>query len=234
MCAQGNEEELASNAVRFLRKNKNLLIEKFANSTRFPSVEKPLSIFMAGSPGAGKTELSKKLVEALERPSVRIDADDIRMMLPGYNGANASVFQHAASIGVEMLYDHVLAKIQDCILDGTFANYTKAFSNVERSLKRGRAVVILYVYQDPKIAWQFTQARELVEGRRIPKDAFIEQFFAARANVNQIKKSFGSKIIIWLIKKDHGGDNVWSELNVMSVDEHIPLRYTQDILKKIL
>lgn len=234
MFADENEEALASNAVRFLRKNRDLLVEKFADSKRFPSVEKPLSIFMAGSPGAGKTELSKKLVGGLERPSVRIDADDIRMMLPGYNGANASVFQHAASIGVEMLYDHVLVKTQDCILDGTFANYAKAFSNVERSLKKGRAVVILYVYQDPKIAWQFTQARELVKRRHIPKDAFIKQFFAARANVNQIKKSFGSKIIVWVVGKDHKGDNVWSELNVTSVDEHVPLRYTQDILEKIL
>ncbi|MEK7481492.1 MAG: zeta toxin family protein, partial [Patescibacteria group bacterium] len=192
-----------------------MLIEKFADTTRFPSVEKPLSVFMAGSPGAGKTELSIKLVEALERPSVRIDADDIRILLPGYNGMNASLFQRAASIGVELLYDYVLTSGQDCILDGTFANYNKALLNVERSLKRGRAVVILYVYQNPKTAWQFTQARELIDGRRVPKDAFIKQFFAARENVNRVKDILKKQVFIWVINKS-GVE--WSELNVDSID----------------
>ncbi len=46
---------LSEKAKKFVKENKKFLIEKFASLNKFPSKEKPFSIFMAGSPGAGKT-----------------------------------------------------------------------------------------------------------------------------------------------------------------------------------
>mgnify|MGYP001462573950 CR=1 FL=1 len=64
---------------------------------------------------------------------VRIDADDIRELMRevGYNGANAEQFQHAATKGVNILYDEVLRKKYSAILDGTFA-YGNWRENIER------------------------------------------------------------------------------------------------------
>jgi hypothetical protein len=57
-------------------------------------------------------------------------------------------------------------------------------------LDKGRKVAIFYIYQDPLIAWKFTQIREKVEGRYIPKEAFIDAFFNAKENVEKMKKEF--------------------------------------------
>lgn len=99
---------------------------------------------------------------------MRIDADEIRAFCPGYSGTNAHVFQDAANKGVNILYDHALENSINCILDGTFA-YADVVQNIERSLKRARRVEIWFVYQDPKTAWAFTKAREVVESRRVAK-----------------------------------------------------------------
>ena len=48
------------------------------------------------------------------------------------------------------------------------------------SRAKGRQVQVVYVYQEPHLAWQFVQARELVEGRSIPAERFVHQFFESR------------------------------------------------------
>lgn len=79
-----------------------------------------------------------------------------------FTGTNSEIVQGASAlgVGVEKLYDSALKNKQNLILDGTFAAYDKSFSNVQRSLKRGRVVEIFYLYQDPRIAWDFTKKRE--------------------------------------------------------------------------
>jgi len=99
---------------------------------------------MAGSPGAGKTEVSKRLIEEFENKPVRIDADEIRQMFDGYTGTNAHIFQSACTMGVNKLYDYALERRFNVILDGTFA-YAKALENVGRSLCRNREVRIYYL-----------------------------------------------------------------------------------------
>lgn len=67
--------------------------------------------------------------------AIRIDADEIRCIIPSYNGENSHILQSAASIGVEKLYDYVLNKRKSAIIDGTLAiDFTKVANNLERSL----------------------------------------------------------------------------------------------------
>lgn len=146
-----NEEEskLSEEAFTWLKGQKDLLVEKFASEIKYVSNESPTTLFMAGSPGAGKTEVSKRLMEKFSEQPVRIDADEIRALCPGYNGSNAHVFQKAANKGVNILYDYILSKGLNTILDGTFA-YGGATDNVGRSLKKDRKVELFYIYQNPK------------------------------------------------------------------------------------
>ena len=164
----------SENAKKFIKKNKHLLFEKFASGKVYQSNENPISLFMAGSPGAGKTEYSKRFIERFDSNIVRIDADEIREIIPQYNGANSDVVQGAASIAVDILYSYTLKNKYNLLLDGTFAKFEIVYRNIERSINKNREVAIHYIYQDPLVAWRFTKKREKLEGRRVPKKVFVE------------------------------------------------------------
>ena len=229
------EEELqqSKTAEVYIKKHKNLLIEKFASEKDYVPDVHPVSLFMAGSPGAGKTEVSKRLIEEFENKPVRIDADEIRSMFDGYTGMNAHIFQVACTIGVHKLYDYVLKNELNTILDGTFA-YAKALENVDRSIRRNREVRIYYLYQEPVLAWEITKKREALEHRHVSKEVFIEAFFRARENAEGAKETFGDRVKLNLIIKNakEGTDEII--INISRIDQFLKVRYTVDILKKQL
>ncbi|MDP3888798.1 MAG: zeta toxin family protein [bacterium] len=200
-----DSDSIEEKAKKWVKENKRVLIEKFASLSQFPGVSNPFTIFMAGSPGAGKTEFSKSWIKEYDPRTkiVRIDADEIRDMIPGYIGGNAYKFQGATTLGVEKLFDYVQDHGQNVIVDGTFSNFYKSRQDVERAINKGRKVGIVYIYQDPKIAWEFTKKREKVEGRRVSRKMFIESFLFAKDNVNKIKSIFRDKIELHLIEKNY-------------------------------
>lgn len=236
-----NDEQIKAEALAFARANRRELADKLTDITKYPTVEFPVSVFMAGSPGAGKTEFSRNLLFGLEQRHgriLRIDGDEVRTVLPGYNGKNSHLFQGAVSLVVEKIHDLALSKKQNFILDGTLFKYEKAVDNIKRSLKRARLTTIFFVYQDPKIAWQFTQAREKKEGRNIPKQAFIEQFFGSRETVCRLRQEFKSDLFIYLIKKNFVDNSLefieeiaW---NGQNLDEFIPEQYSKEELETLL
>lgn len=184
-----NDDELkqSGDAYRWLKKNEKSIIQEFINTEQFVSDSQPITLFMVGTPGVGKTEVSKQLIKRFTQKPVRIDADEIRVKCPGYRGANAHIFQKAATKGVHMLYDYALKKHVNVILDGTFA-YANALENIKRSLDYNRKVEIYFVYQDPIQAWDFTKKREEIEQRRVDKATFINSYFKSRENVNLAKE----------------------------------------------
>ncbi len=233
-----NEEEKAicEQAIAFARKNKKSVALEITDLAIYPADSNPVSVFMAGSPGAGKTEASKALLTAVEEEgtkTVRIDPDELRGRFEGYSGDNSWLFHPATSILVDKIHDLVLKNEQNFLLDGTLSNYDKARSNIERSLKRDRFVQIYYVYQEPEMAWRFVKAREKQEGRRILPEHFIEQYFAARKAVNQLKIDFGKDIRVDLLLKNLDGSDKVYKANVDQIDNHIPEKYTEEDLIRI-
>ncbi len=97
-----DEEKITGNAVAFARRNKKRIARERTDPRRYEPEERPISIFMAGSPGAGKTEIAKEYVAALDELKaegidglgniLRIDPDDLREELPGYTGNNSWLF----------------------------------------------------------------------------------------------------------------------------------------------
>jgi hypothetical protein len=110
-----NEKRVQLEALKYVKNNKKVFINKFIiNKNPWPS--NILTFFMAGSPGAGKTEFSRRYVEALhrktfskikedkkivelfnevgidlkcyDRPFICIDVDEIRELLPQYKKAD--------------------------------------------------------------------------------------------------------------------------------------------------
>ena len=146
-----------------------------------------VAIFMAGSPGAGKTEVATALAELSDNLCI-IDADEFRSQFPDYNGLNSSDFQKGASWLVDHAFTHLLKEGYSFILDGAFA-IGKSTQNIQRAIKRNYEVSLYYVYQDPFIAWQFTKEREKAEGRFVPKERFINAYFKSRENIAKVKES---------------------------------------------
>ncbi len=231
-----NDSKIAEEAKLFIKKEKRALIKKFADLEKFPPNEKPFSFFMAGSPGAGKTEFSKRLIEIMAPISiVRIDADEIREFIPQYNGKNSDIVQGAASIGVDNLNYYTLKHKQNSIMDGTFANYSVARRNVINCLNKKRQISVFYIYQDPIIAWDFARKREKLEGRYVPKEAFIDAFFKAKENVKLIKEEFGNKIELNLVIKNENNGVQEIESNISSnIDDFTIITYTKESLTATL
>ena len=96
--------------------------------------------------------------------------------------------------------------------------------------------MIFYIYQDPIIAWDFTKKREALEGRKIPKSAFIEAFFGAKENVNKIKEIFQDKIKIFLVVKNlnNDDDTEKSKFNIDNIDNYLKVNYTKKSLEELL
>jgi len=231
------EEELIieKKSIQYIKDNRKLIQEKFADINKYPSVKTPMSIFMAGSPGAGKTEFAYRYIKDFGKPIVHIDPDEIRKIVSSLFGShNSTLLQRASALGVEKVYDYVMNNNQDVILDGTLVDYNKAFINIERSIKRDRIVYVYYIYQDPVVAWNFTKKREALEHRGIPKDFFIKAFFQAKENVNKLKIEFGKSLQLNLIIKDFENNSIKFELNIEKIDSFLKIIYTKEDLEKLL
>ena len=230
-----NEEQ----AKQWIKSNKSVVIDGLCGNAE--PVSDGIAIFMAGSPGAGKTETASRLVgddDVRDALFVHIDQDRIKAMIPGYTGDNAEVYHGAASIGVDVVFNHILKKKYNFVLDSTFSNFDKAKSNIERVLKREYVVKVYFVYQEPESAWSFVEKRREVEGRVVPKESFARQFVNSRVVVNDIKKHFGRSVNLDVVLKTVNETGVMGEkfvFNVDSVDSYIGKVYTdeQEVLRSV-
>src|SRR5699024_744953 len=75
------EQNIHDAAVSFAKKNKKAIAKRLTSPDIYPAEAHPVSVFMAGSPGAGKTEASIALLETIGGKGgclLRIDPDDLR------------------------------------------------------------------------------------------------------------------------------------------------------------
>lgn len=230
------QKSIQDEAIVFARKNKKRIAKHLTNKEVFIPEQIPVSVFMAGSPGAGKTEASIELIENLASTVkvLRLDPDQLRMEFEAYKGNNSYLFQPAVSILVEKIHDLALRQKQSFLLDGTLANYNIADSNISRSIEKGRLVQILYVYQDPLLAWEFVQLREIEEGRKILPKHFVEQYFSARSTVNQLKAKYGKSISVDLLHKEIDNSNRSYKANIDQIDNHVSEKYTPATLSQAI
>lgn len=222
MDADADDRRISEQAVVFAKANRKEIARRLTDPLVYLSEDSPVSVFMAGSPGAGKTEASLEFLARFGGCVLRIDPDTYRAELPGYTGSNSSLFQRAVSVLVSAVHDEALRLQQSFLLDGTASNYDTVSLNIRRSLKRGRFVLVLYVYQNPEKAWEFVQARETVEGRNIPRHGFVAQYFAAREVVNRLKYEFGHAVTVDIFIKNHDGSTKSYRQNIQQIDTHIP------------
>lgn len=197
----------------------------------------PSAIFMAGLPGSGKTEFTKNLIDASALKVIRLDMDEIATKIEGYRPEKADEYREAASELLNRLFDVTIKKKLDFIMDGTFSsNY--ALQNVERALRRGYNIKIIYIIQDPQIAWRFTLAREKVEHRAIDKNGFINSYFSIIENIKEAmnKHKNYDKIVLDIVVKD-GNNNVGDRIKDVradGIDNFINTYYNKKTLEEYI
>lgn len=230
-----DEDHQALKAKQWVRANKKRLYDTFCDLKKYPKTKQPITVFMAGTPGAGKTEFSKSLIDAFDHPIIRIDADEIREMMRdiGYTGANAHIYQQAVGAAVNNMYGHVIKRSQSALVDGTFA-YDNWRENIDRSLRQGRLVEIYYIYQDPDIAWKYVKDRESQQGRAVPGSIFIRDYYASIENVQKAKNVFGNQVHLYLAKHNYQKEIEYVIVNIAKLATHLPKIYTVEELQAII
>lgn len=231
-----NDQQITANAITIARKIKKTIAKKMVD--HLPQESSAVSIFMAGSPGAGKTETARNMMQIFRDSYgvefVHIENDELRKEFEDYDGLNSPLFQTPSTLLVEAIHDRALKLGVSFVLDSTLSSFVKAKSNIERSLKRDRAVVVIFVYQEPAQAWRLVQAREMVEGRRVPREVFVEQFIDSQRVVSKLKKIFKNQINIIFIEKNIDGQSDVPHLNVSDIDDLLSKKYNRESLEAIV
>lgn len=233
-------QAVAERAITFAKQHRTRIARELACLKSFPADEYPVSVFMAGSPGAGKTEVSKAFIAMMQAEgssALRLDPDDFRSYFPEYTGKNSSLFQRGVTIFVERTLDLIYQQRQSFLLDGTLANCDVARRNIARALgKKNRSAQIIYVYQRPELAWAFVLAREKKDGRNIPCYEFVRQFYAAKASVCMLKREFQDRLQVDAIIKNNDGQNgeIGIDLSAGEIDAFVRPPYAPEQLERIL
>lgn len=229
------DEEIINKAIAEAKAMKKTIAKNMID--HLPEEESAVSVFMAGSPGAGKTETAKSMISQFKKEHgvevVHIENDELRKEFEDYNGLNSPLFQNAATRLVEAIHDRALKKKVSFLLDSTLSSFEKAKSNIERSLKKERYVLIIFVYQDPEQAWCLVKAREIVEGRRVPPEVFVDQFLKSQAVVSELKKIFKDQIDIIFMEKNLDGTREKPYFNVNDIDSLLGKKYNRASLEAI-
>jgi len=230
-----SDDEIIKQAIAYAKKIKKSFAKGIVDS--LPEEANAVSVFMAGSPGAGKTETARHMINSFKENQklalVHIENDEYRKEFEHYQGHNSPLFQKAATLLVEAVHDRVLRRKVSFLLDSTLSSFDKARSNIERSIRKSRYVLIIFVYQEPEQAWRLVKAREKIEGRRVPADVFVDQFLKSQEVVSKLKAEFKENIDIIFIEKNIDGTSKKPQFNVTDIDIILNKKYNRASLEII-
>ena len=187
-------------ATDYLNQNKQQFLNEYTNEIQ--DTDEKIAIFTAGMSGVGKTELGIFFKE--NNPDIlHIDTDNIREFFKpvGYDGQNSDVFQKVASRGFNGLFNYTLKKGYSIILDSNLSNVNLAIQNIERLAKRGYNIHIYYLYNYPKVCFEYATRREVVTHRKVSKEVFVKSNFNSYNTVLEIKSLFKESINLHFIDK---------------------------------
>lgn len=218
--------------IEWVKLHQKEIVNRIISGADLVPSEKPIAIFMAGLPGAGKTELSQGFIKQSDGGLVRIDMDELATLVSGYTPERADEFRGAATRLLNVLFDKVIRKRLSFIMDGTFGSPV-ALQNIERVLKRGYEVQIAFACQDPKLAWNFTKARERVEHRAISEEGFLNSYYKTIGNLHDLAKRHYKdvEIDIFMKNRDNSVGERFANVDETQIDEIAKVIYNKDRLK---
>jgi predicted ABC-type ATPase len=222
------------NIKQWVKNHKKEFTNKFIReSGASPNKDEPSCIFMAGLPGAGKTEYTKTLIAESNIKVVRIDMDEIASMIDSYVPEKADMFRLGAVSLQNDIYEKCHKGYYPFIMDGTLSN-EKTVKSIKTVLNKGYSVKVIYIKQDPQIAWRNTKEREKIEHRSIDKDGFIKSYNNTINNLHFVKEYNGIKMDI--IIKDGSNSTITRimDAGVSDLDKYVKNEYSIKQLEGLL
>jgi predicted kinase len=179
--------------------NQAKVVESFFEKNK-PTSSK-VAFFMAGIPGAGKTEFAENAIKTSPE-FISIEHDQLVEYIDGYQPKEYYKYRKAGSTLVTRIFDECLRNGYSFIFDGTLSHENGA-KNIKRCLKAAYEVIIVYIVQDATLAWKLTQAREVVKKRAIEREGFIDTCKKLNANLLSIfhEHNGDPNFNFWLIDK---------------------------------
>lgn len=200
------------------KNNQDAVIKKFLED--YPPHQRKMAFFMAGIPGAGKTEFAENTINRLKPKLVPIEHDKLVEYIPGYRPENYYDFRTAGSALVTRLLDECLKSDYGFIFDGTLS-HEHGYRNIEKALKKGYFVQIVYIVQTAQAAWALTQDRELVKKRAIEKEGFVATCNKMNASLLGIFRRFKDR--------DNFGFWILNKNGKVGIGEATTILYSKDI-----
>jgi predicted ABC-type ATPase len=210
------------------KKNRAAVLDQFFED--FPHTKARIAFFMAGIPGAGKTEFAEQAIRENSPALIPIEHDKLVEYIDGYTPENYYNYRKAGSTFVTDVFNDCLKKGYGFIFDGTLS-HENGIRNVRKALKAGYATYVVYIVQDAQVAWELTQARELVKKRAIERRGFLETCDKINKNLQSIFRAFKDQpeFNFWVINK--GG--ALSHANATAVIHSPSLDKTDEIEKAL-
>ena len=163
--------------------------------------DSPIAILMGGSPASGKSTFLKKYAPYLLKTEIlKVDADEIRAMLPEYEGYNASQTHLETKDIVNTLLSDRNIGIPcrfDVIYDGTMNN-TKSYLPLINLLKSlGYKVFIVYIDKVPKdVVVNRSIERYKKSGRFVPLEVIDDFFEKGTEALEKLKSQVDGYMIV--------------------------------------
>ncbi len=223
------------NPEQWVKEHKKEFVNRLIGPYLTATGDIPVAFFMAGLPGAGKTEFTKGFIQSTSAKLLRLDMDEIASQIRSYKPQAADQFRKGATILLENAFNTSINKKLNFIMDGTFGG-PKALLNIDRCLKRGYLVKVIYLYQDPKVAWNFTVARERIEHRAINMGGFIDTYFRVLANITALLQETSDHLSVNLVVKDSSNSirEKYNDITIRKFDEICKLDYNRDTLRNYI
>jgi len=210
--------ELIQDSIAYLNKNKQSFLAQYCNGIHEASNKS--AIFTAGMSGVGKTEFAVSLKE-FDANLLHIDTDEIREFFRpiGYDGQNSDLFQKASSRGFNELFSYAIKRDFSLICDSNFANSDIAVQNIERLLKKDYTIDVFYLYNHPKVCFEYAIRREIVTHRKVPKEVFLRSNENSYQTVCYIKEHFQKKVTLTLMDKRN--NSIHRDIDVQTIKKII-------------
>ncbi len=220
------------NAKRWVKDkaNQNKVAQSFFGKHNPAKVK--VVFFMAGIPGAGKTEFTTNTIREGSPELISIEHDQLVEYIEGYKPDAYYNYRKAGSVLVSRIFDDCLKNGYAFVFDGTLS-HENGIRNINKCLKKGYRVIIVYIVQEASAAWELTQARELVKRRAIERKGFIETCNKINANLLKIFKAHkdNSSFSFWIINK-RGYKDLKNATAIIHSEELDRSREIEQALKK--
>ena len=216
------------------------IINKFKKEVVCINNDKPIAIFMGGSPASGKSSFLRKYSPFLLKEEIlKVDADEVRAMLPEYEGWNAAQTHLETKDIVNILLSNKNIGIPcdfDIIYDGTMNSVKSYIPLMDILRKRGYKIFIVFMDNVPKdVIIKRALDRYKTSGRFVPLEVIEDFFSKGKTAFNELKKDVDGYMLIDGSSQDYkvieeGGmklprDREYSKLGTKIKASEIPVSY---------